>query len=153
MIRIYRALMLALAGFGLFAFMALAQSLDDARRAEAELISERTSVLPGETVFIALRMTMDPGWHIYWRNAGDAGLPPQLILKETASIAEEALGEMMWPLPKLLPVVDGEIMDYGYDDEAVFALALTVPADAAGQRHPGLKQGCAGCNAVRDALS
>jgi thiol:disulfide interchange protein/DsbC/DsbD-like thiol-disulfide interchange protein len=133
MIRIYRALMLALAGFGLFAFMALAQSPDDARRAEAELISERTSVLPGETVFIALRMTMDPGWHIYWRNAGDAGLPPQLILKETASIAEEALGEMMWPLPKLLPVVDGEIMDYGYDDEAVFALALTVPADAAGE--------------------
>lgn len=133
MIRIYRALMLALAGFGLFAFMALAQSPDDARRAEAELISERTSVLPGETVFIALRMTMDPGWHIYWRNAGDAGLPPQLILKETASIADEALGEMMWPLPKLLPVVDGEIMDYGYDDEAVFALALTVPADAAGE--------------------
>jgi thiol:disulfide interchange protein DsbD len=78
-------------------------------------------------------MTMDPGWHIYWRNAGDAGLPPQLILKETASIAEEALGEMMWPLPKLLPVVDGEIMDYGYDDEAVFALPLTVPADAAGE--------------------
>ena len=133
MIRVYRALVLALAGLGLFAPAVAAQASGDGRRAEAELISERTSVLPGETVFIALKMTMDPGWHIYWRNAGDAGLPPQLILKETASIAEEALGEMMWPLPKLLPVVDGEIMDYGYDDEAVFALPLTVPADAAGE--------------------
>jgi thiol:disulfide interchange protein/DsbC/DsbD-like thiol-disulfide interchange protein len=132
MIRVYRALVLALAGLGLFAPAVAAQASGDGRRAEAELISERTGVLPGETVFIALKMTMDPGWHIYWRNAGDAGLPPQLILKDTASIAEAALGEMMWPLPKLLPVVDGEIMDYGYDDEAVFALPLTVPADAAG---------------------
>ncbi|WP_291197807.1 protein-disulfide reductase DsbD domain-containing protein [Hyphomonas sp.] len=133
MIRVYRALVLALAGLGLFAPAVAAQASGDGRRAEAELISERTSVLPGETVFIALKMTMDPGWHIYWRNAGDAGLPPQLILKETANISEGALGEMMWPLPKLLPVVDGEIMDYGYDDEAVFALPLTVPADAAGE--------------------
>ena len=133
MIRVYRALVLALAGLGLFVPAVAAQASGDGRRAEAELISERTSVLPGETVFIALKMTMDPGWHIYWRNAGDAGLPPQLILKETAGIGEEALGEMMWPLPKLLPVVDGEIMDYGYDDEAVFALPLTVPADAAGE--------------------
>ncbi len=132
MIRVYRALVFALAGLGLFAPAGAAQASGDGRRAEAELISERTSVLPGETVFIALKMTMDPGWHIYWRNAGDAGLPPQLILKDTASIAEGALGEMMWPLPKLLPVVDGEIMDYGYDDKAVFALPLTVPADAAG---------------------
>ncbi len=132
MIRAYRALMLALTGLALLGPVAAAQAAD-ARRAEAELISERTSVIPGETVFVALKMTMDPGWHIYWRNAGDAGLPPQLILKDSASIAEDALGEMMWPLPKLLPVVDGEIMDYGYDDEAVFALALTVPVDAVGE--------------------
>ena len=133
MIRVYRALVLALAGLGLFAPAVAAQASGDGRRAEAELISERASVLPGETVFIALKMTMDPGWHIYWRNAGDAGLPPQLILKETANISEGALGDMMWPLPKLLPVVDGEIMDYGYDGEAVFALPLTVPEDATGE--------------------
>jgi DsbC/DsbD-like thiol-disulfide interchange protein len=38
----------------------------------------------------------------------------------------------MWPLPKLLPVVEGEIMDYGYDDEAVFVMPLKVPEDASG---------------------
>jgi len=133
MIRVYRALMLALAGFFVLAPVAAAQVSADTRRAKAELISERFSVAPGETVFIALKLTMDPGWHIYWRNAGDAGLPPQLLLRETASIPEDALGKMLWPLPKLLPIVAGEIMDYGYDDEAVFALPLTVPADAAGE--------------------
>lgn len=133
MIRVYRALVLALAGFLVLAPLAAAQASADTRRAKAELISERVSVAPGETVFIALKMTMDPGWHIYWRNAGDAGLPPELLLRETASIPGDALGEMLWPLPKLLPIVAGEIMDYGYDDEAVFALPLTVPADAVGE--------------------
>jgi thiol:disulfide interchange protein/DsbC/DsbD-like thiol-disulfide interchange protein len=133
MIRIYRALMAALAALGLLAPLAAAQADPSARRAEAELISERASVMPGETIYIALKMTMDPGWHIYWRNAGDAGLPPQLILKEGANIPDGAIGDMLWPLPKLLPVVEGEIMDYGYDDEAVFALPLTVPENASGE--------------------
>ncbi|MEX1250557.1 MAG: protein-disulfide reductase DsbD domain-containing protein [Hyphomonas sp.] len=133
MIHAYRALMAALAGLLMLAPLAGAQADPSARRAEAELISERASVMPGETVFIALKMTMDPGWHIYWRNAGDAGLPPHLVLKEGGNIPAGAIGEMLWPLPKLLPVVEGEIMDYGYDDEAVFALPLTVPADASGE--------------------
>ncbi len=133
MIHAYRALMATLGALLMLAPLAGAQADPSARRAEAELISERASVMPGETVFIALKMTMDPGWHIYWRNAGDAGLPPQLVLKEGGNIPEGAIGEMLWPLPKLLPVVEGEIMDYGYDDEAVFALPLTVPADASGE--------------------
>lgn len=133
MIHVYRALTLALAVFFVLAPMAAPQVGADTRRAKAELISERDSVAPGETVFIALRMSMDPGWHIYWRNAGDAGLPPELLLRETSSIREDALGEMLWPLPGLLPIVAGEIMDYGYDDEVVFALPLTVPEDAVGE--------------------
>ena len=129
---VYRAMMLALTGLFLWAGTSTAQTPADARRAEAELISERTGVVPGETIFVALKMVMDPGWHVYWRNAGDAGLPPQLILEDGTNVPEDALGEMMWPLPKLLPVVEGEIMDYGYDDEAVFVLPLTIPETASG---------------------
>lgn len=133
MIRIYRAVLAAFAGLLLLAPAASAQWDASGRRAKAELVSERTRVAPGETIYIALKMTMEPGWHIYWKNAGDAGLPPQLILKEGTTLPEGALGEMMWPLPKLLPVVEGEIMDYGYDDEAVFALPLTIPDTASGE--------------------
>ncbi|MFN3912392.1 protein-disulfide reductase DsbD family protein [Hyphomonas sp.] len=133
MTRIYRAVLAAFAGLLLLAPAASAQWEASGRRAKAELVSERTRVAPGETIYIALKMTMEPGWHIYWKNAGDAGLPPQLILKEGTTLPEGALGEMMWPLPKLLPVVEGEIMDYGYDDEAVFALPLTIPGTASGE--------------------
>ena len=104
----------------------------DGGHARVELVSERQSVDPGETVFAALKMEMDSGWHVYWRNAGDAGLPPQLIVHEASDLPENAIGEFVWPIPHLLPVVDGEIMDYGYDDVLVLPFPITVPADATG---------------------
>jgi thiol:disulfide interchange protein DsbD len=130
--QMFRALMAALLAMFALAGPAMAQLTSGERRAEVELISERASVAPGETVFIGLRFTLDPGWHIYWRNAGDAGLPPQLILAGTTTLPEGALGEFRWPLPHEIPVVEGEIMDYGYDDAVVFPIPLTVPADASG---------------------
>jgi len=132
MIRAFRALMAVFSAAVLAAPLVYAQGAGMPLRARAELIADHTSAAPGETIFVGLKMTMDPGWHIYWRNAGDAGLPPQLLLKETSNLPEGALGDMLWPLPKLLPVVAGEIMDYGYDDEAVFAIPLTLPAEASG---------------------
>ncbi len=30
---------------------------------------------PGDTVMAAIRLQMQPQWHTYWRNAGDAGIP------------------------------------------------------------------------------
>lgn len=123
----------ALAAISLVAFAGLAQAQMDERRAEAELIADQVSVAPGDTFYAALKMTMDDGWHIYWRNAGDAGLPPRLILEEGTTIPESAVGEFLWPLPHLIPVVEGEIMDYGYDDVAVFAFPVTVPDDASGE--------------------
>lgn len=110
-----------------------AAQADDGRRAKAELMAERVAVMPGETIYAALKLTMDPGWHVYWRNAGDAGLPPELIVGDASDVPADAFGDFLWPLPKLLPIVDGEIMDYGYDDEVVFALPLNIPADASGQ--------------------
>ncbi|MEL6955363.1 MAG: thioredoxin family protein [Pseudomonadota bacterium] len=104
----------------------------DAGHAEVELISERTTALPGETVYLALDKTLDEGWHVYWRNAGDAGLPPEIFWDE-GPLGEKTEGEdFVWPVPKLLPVVEGEIMDYGYDDAVTLPFAVTVPEDALG---------------------
>lgn len=121
------------AALSLLAVAGLAAAQSDERRAEAELIADRASVAPGDTFYGALKMTMDDGWHIYWRNAGDAGLPPQLILEEGTTLPETAIGDFFWPLPHLIPVVEGEIMDYGYDDVVIFAFPVTVPEDASGE--------------------
>ncbi len=95
--------------------------------ARVSLLSERTAVVPGETIYAGLKLEMDEDWHVYWRNAGDAGFPPQLIVQDGSDISSDAIGEFIWPIPELLPVVAGEIMDYGYNDEVVLPFALTVP--------------------------
>ncbi|MEQ3648431.1 protein-disulfide reductase DsbD domain-containing protein [Hyphomonas sp.] len=104
----------------------------DGGRAMVELIAERESVVPGETFYAAIKMDLDTGWHVYWRNAGDAGLPPRIDLRDGSDIADAALGPFVWPIPHLLPVVEGEIMDYGYDDRLILPFPLTIPADATG---------------------
>jgi thiol:disulfide interchange protein DsbD len=104
----------------------------DGGRAMVELIAERDRVEPGETLYAAIKMELDDGWHVYWRNAGDAGLPPEVRVLDGSDVTEAALGPFVWPIPHLLPVVDGEIMDYGYDDQLILPFPLTIPADAMG---------------------
>tara|TARA_R110002020_G_scaffold399971_1_gene609776 strand:- start:18296 stop:20425 length:2130 start_codon:yes stop_codon:yes gene_type:complete len=104
----------------------------DGGHARVELIAERSSVLPSETIYAALKMELDPDWHVYWRNAGDAGLPPELIHRETSNIPGGAIGDFVWPVPHLLPVVEGEIMDYGYSHEVILPFPLMIPSNAAG---------------------
>ena len=41
----------------------------------AELVPERTALVPGKPATVALRLKMADGWHTYWRNPGDSGLP------------------------------------------------------------------------------
>ena len=111
--------------------LAQAQPVDGGR-AVVELISERDSARPGETFYAALKMDLDEGWHVYWRNAGDAGLPPQVLALDDSDVTDDAIGAFVWPIPHLLPVVPGEIMDYGYDDRVILPFRVTLPDDAVG---------------------
>ncbi|KDA02455.1 DsbD family thioredoxin [Hyphomonas oceanitis SCH89] len=129
MIRIFTSL---LAIFFLGALASASAAPVDGGHARVELIAERSSVMPGETIYAALKMDLDPDWHVYWRNAGDAGLPPELIYRETSNIPGGAIGDFVWPVPHLLPVVEGEIMDYGYSHEVILPFPLMIPANASG---------------------
>ena len=44
----------------------------------AELIAEKTALLPGQVNTVAVRMKMDDHWHTYWANPGDSGLPTEI---------------------------------------------------------------------------
>lgn len=99
----------------------------DGGHARVELISERDVAIPGETVWFGLGFEMDEDWHIYWKNAGDAGIPPRAYWDEQTTISEDEIGEIDWPLPELIPVVDGEIMDYGYSGTVVLPFPVQMP--------------------------
>ena len=45
-------------------------------RAAATLVAEADAVAPGQPFRAGLRLRLAPGWHTYWKNAGDAGAAP-----------------------------------------------------------------------------
>jgi thiol:disulfide interchange protein DsbD len=104
----------------------------DGGHARVELISERALAVPGETVWFGLSFEIDPKWHIYWTNPGDAGIPPEITWRERGGLDENRIGGFEWPLPELLPVVPGQIMDYGYSDQVVLPFSVTLPEDVEG---------------------
>lgn len=102
----------------------------DGGHATVELVAEREIVQPGETFYAAFDLVIAEGWHVYWRNPGDAGLPPKANWTAGAAAVD---GEFVWPIPKELVVVEGQIMDYGYDERLVLPFAVNVPVEAAGE--------------------
>ncbi len=95
---------------------------------EAELVSEQSVLAPGDTFHIGLHQIMPEGWHTYWRNPGDNGLPVEIDWTAPDGVT---VGEIVWPAPIELPLTDA-IMDYGYKGELVLPMPVSVPADYAG---------------------
>lgn len=105
----------------------------DSGHARVELMSDRVVAIPGETVWLGLSFEMDPNWHIYWENAGDAGIPPSIRWNEGLPVPQAAIGDFAWPVPELLPILPGQIMDYGYSNTVVLPFPVTIPDDASGR--------------------
>ena len=89
----------------------------------AELVAESAAATPGRTVYVALRQTMAPGWHTYWRNPGDAGQPTALAW--TLPSGWRA-GDIVWPAPERF--LAGPIMNYVYTGGVYLPVTVSVPA-------------------------
>ncbi len=98
------------------------------RHVEIALISERAAVRPGDTITVALRQIITPGWHTYWVNPGDSGEPTIIDWKLPAGASA---GPIQWPLPHAIPV--GPLMNFGYSGEVFLLSDIKVPESAAGQ--------------------
>jgi len=86
---------------------------------EAELVAAKTALVPGEPITVALRLVLEKGWHTYWRNPGDSGLPTTLTW--TLPPGVEA-GPIEWPAPRMLPV--GPLVNYGYEGVALHLVEI-----------------------------
>lgn len=103
---------------------AYAASTADAGESKAELLSEYESIAPGQSFYVALKLTLLPGWHTYWKNPGDAGLTPSI----TWTLPKGAgVGEIVWPNP--MRMVEGPLMTYGYLDAVTLPIQVTAPKD------------------------
>ncbi len=93
----------------------------------ATLISESDSFAPGQKLRLGLRLQIQPGWHTYWANPGDAGAPP------TLDITGAAAGPIAYPTP--LHTTDGPFTSYVYTGQVLLPVTVTPPASAAGPLH------------------
>lgn len=101
-------------------------ALAQARGIEPQLVAEGAAPAGGE-VELAIHMRTNPGWHGYWLNPGDAGLPMEVKWKLPPGF--EA-GPLRYPVPTRLTVAG--IMNYVYERDYSVLVRLKVPAGARG---------------------
>ncbi len=65
-----------------------------------------------------ITLKLDEGWHTYWRNPGDAGLPP--VFKITNKSL--AIDEIIYPVPRRIP--EPPLLTYGYKDNVTFPVII-----------------------------
>jgi thiol:disulfide interchange protein len=98
----------------------------DGPHVHVQLVAPDPSIgVRGQPARAGLYFKLEPGWHVYWKNAGDAGEPPHIKWTLPQGITASAL---QFPVPKRLPV--GPLMDFGYEDEVLFPFTLSAGSDA-----------------------
>jgi thiol:disulfide interchange protein DsbD len=94
---------------------------------QAELLVDATGS-DGATARVGVRLTIAPGWHVYWINPGDAGLATHVELDLPEGIEAERI---VWPLPSRFSDPGG-IISYGYSDSLLLASNLRIPSAVRG---------------------
>jgi thiol:disulfide interchange protein len=95
-----------------------------AHHTQAKLILSAETAKAGDTIWAGVDLKMDPGWHTYWKNPGDAGTATKIEWQLPAGISA---GEIQWPLPEKFPPL--EVTTYGYTNEVVLLVPLKLEAN------------------------
>jgi thiol:disulfide interchange protein len=94
-----------------------------------ELLAEPSAVSAGVPFFVALKMSHDPGWHTYYKEPGDSGLPTKVQWRLPEGFTA---GEIQWPLPQ--KIVLPPLVNFGYKGEAALLTLISPPRALDGQQ-------------------
>ena len=92
----------------------------------ARLVADRDQVAPGETFRLGVHLEQAPGWHTYWKSPGEFGQPVEIQWTFPLGWTHT---EYEFPVPSQFDE-DG-IYTYGYDDQVLFFVEVTLPVDQA----------------------
>ncbi|WP_188055884.1 protein-disulfide reductase DsbD family protein [Sphingosinithalassobacter sp. CS137] len=95
-----------------------------------ELIPETSRPAPGQEVTLAFASVPEEGWHGYWQNPGDAGIPTAASWTLPDGVTA---GDLRFPVPERLMIAG--IMNYVYEGPYALLATLRVPENAA----PGMR--------------
>jgi len=92
----------------------------------ASLLSDAAATAPGDTFLVGIEIKMEEGWHTYWENGGDAGLPTSIEWKLPPGFTA---GPILWPVPHRY-AEEGDIVTFGYEDRALLLTEIIVAGNA-----------------------
>jgi thiol:disulfide interchange protein DsbD len=96
-----------------------------AGHARVDLVADSTPLPASSGATLGVRFTLDPGWHIYWRNPGQSGGAPTVNWKAPAGVT---IGDLQWTVPEIFRVAGDTT--YGYRHRAMMLAPITRTAAA-----------------------
>lgn len=106
----------------LFLSFSRVQGISSSQHVHARLIAEVKSVKPGSRFCVAVALTMEDGWHIYWKNPGDSGLPTTVEWNLPEGFSA---GKIQWPRPHRFET--SGIVSFGYENEVFLITDMQAP--------------------------
>jgi len=88
----------------------------------AKLITETKTLQPGQSLWVGVLLKHDRGWHSYYKNPGDSGLPTKIKWQLPQGFT---VGEIEWPAPTKISM--SGIVNYGYENQVLLLSRLQVP--------------------------
>lgn len=92
--------------------------------AQVELLTSRSAIVPGERFQLALRFDLEPHWHLYWKNPGASGFPPEVEWELPEGFE---VGPLQFPAPKRYEL--GGLVSYGHEGEPLFLVDVQAPEE------------------------
>ncbi len=84
-----------------------------------ELLFGKKSERNPSEILLGLKVNLLPKWKIYWRNPGDAGLPPEINFNDANNIKS---ANLLYPNPKRFDFFG--IETFGYEKKVIFPLEI-----------------------------
>lgn len=115
-----------------------------AGNARVQLVASADRQQTGERVFLGVDFDIKPGWHIYWKNPGGAGLATDIRWRLPEGVEH---GDIQWPVPVAF-TQSGDIPGYGYEGSVVLAAELLSTSALSGKAVVGASVSWLACRDV-----
>lgn len=109
--------------------------------ATAELLAASDGYSTGKPVETAVRLKMERGWHTYWTNPGEGGMP---ISVEWTLPDGWVAGPILHPVP--VRFMTGDLAGFGYEGDVVLPVFLTAASEPSGPVEIVAKVGWLACS-------
>jgi len=96
-----------------------------ADHAQATLLADVSSIKPGTPFMMGIKINIDAGYHIYWKNPGDSGIATDVKLTLPDGFKS---GDLLFPLPSRLEF-PGPVVNFGYTNSVMLMVQVTPPKD------------------------